>query len=699
MQSFAEMGLAPNVTHSLTQLKFEIPTPIQSKAIPVALQGRDILGSAQTGTGKTLAFTVPMIESLLKNPESTALIIVPTRELAQQVVSSVRDILSKGIAIRTALLIGGESITRQYRQLKDKPRIIVGTPGRIIDHLKQKTVHFNNAQFVALDEMDRMFDMGFSIQIAEIMKRVPQNRQTLMFSATLAPNIEKIAGEYLNNPERISVGSLTSPIAKIKQDILKVADKDKYEELLTQLNQREGSIIVFVKTKFGAEKLADKLIKESHKASAIHGDLRQHKREKVINSFRNGRERIMVATDVAARGLDIPHIQHVINYDLPQCPEDYIHRIGRTGRAGAEGQAICFVSPQESKLWRAIDALINGGEHIDTGNNRGGGRGGRSGGGRDQGRGRREDSNAWIFKDKNSSSERSFSPRSRDGDSAPSFRRDRDDSRPSFKRREFDDSRPRRAEGSDRKDFDFHDARRRPVKTFGEMSIDGRPESQFKSTSSRGEFSRDARGPKESFSRDQGSFDRKPRFERDGERSFDRKPGGFSRSSSSEGRPGGFNRSGSSEGRPGGFSRSGSSEGRPGGFSRSGSSEGRPGGFSRSGSSEGRAEGFGRSERSSSFGEKRNDRGFEPKREGGFEGRSSSGFGAKRSFDSKPSFGGGDSKPSFGRRDDDSSSRGSFGARKPASAGGFKKPFGKDSGRPSFGGKPSSAGRKSFFRD
>jgi superfamily II DNA/RNA helicase len=359
MMNFNEMRLPPVLTKVLDRLDFKNATPIQAQTIPLALEGNDIIGSAQTGTGKTLAFILPTINKLLSTPEGAALILAPTRELAQQVINVARQLLDNIPSIKTALLIGGEPISKQFNQLKHKPRIIVGTPGRVIDHLERKTLRYDNITFLVLDETDRMFDMGFSIQIEKIINKLPKNRQTLMFSATFSAKIEQLAAKYLNQPKRVAVGSNITPVLSLKQESMKVVEAEKYTKLLLQLDQRQGSIIVFVKTKINADRLASKLCKEKHVASAIHGDLRQHKRERVIKEFRYGRCRIMVATDVAARGLDVPHVQHVINYDLPQDPEDYLHRVGRTARAGADGCALSFISPQDDRKWYAIQRFMN----------------------------------------------------------------------------------------------------------------------------------------------------------------------------------------------------------------------------------------------------------------------------------------------------------------------------------------------------
>jgi superfamily II DNA/RNA helicase len=263
------------------------------------------------------------------------------------------------IGIGNALLIGGESMQKQLRKLNNRARIIVGTPGRINDHLKRKSLNLSKVNYLVLDETDRMLDMGFAPQIELILNFIPKEHQTLLFSATLPNNILKISQKYLSDPERISVGSLSAPIAKIKQETFEVSQDKKYHELINQLVERSGSILVFVKTKHGADKIVKRLKFDGHKADAIHGNLRQSKRDRVITGFRNGNTRILIATDVAARGLDIPLIQHVINYDLPQVSEDYVHRIGRTGRAGKEGSALTFLTPSDRSMWNSISRLID----------------------------------------------------------------------------------------------------------------------------------------------------------------------------------------------------------------------------------------------------------------------------------------------------------------------------------------------------
>ena len=359
MENFKVLKIEDSLKDSLQKMNFTKPTPIQGMAIPVALEGKDILGTAQTGTGKTLAFSIPLINKLILDKNAFALVMCPTRELASQVMEAIKSIISDKIRIKTALLIGGEAMQKQLRQLGNRSRIIVGTPGRINDHLKRKSLNLSSTKYLVLDETDRMLDMGFTPQIEMILKFVPKDHQTLLFSATLPQNIIRISDRYLNKPERISAGATSVPIAKIKQETLQVYKENKYDELIDQFLARKGSILVFVKTKRGADKMVKKLKEEGHSADAIHGDLRQSKRDRVINSFRKGLKRILIATDVAARGLDIPLIQHVINYDLPQVPEDYIHRIGRTARAGSEGSALTFLTPDDRSMWNSINRLID----------------------------------------------------------------------------------------------------------------------------------------------------------------------------------------------------------------------------------------------------------------------------------------------------------------------------------------------------
>jgi superfamily II DNA/RNA helicase len=358
---FDTLNLPAKMMTALKNMNYQTPTAIQAQAIPFALQGRDILGSARTGTGKTAAFSIPMIERLMRDDQSMALVLAPTRELAAQTLDVVHKLTQNNRDLGTALLIGGDSMGKQFEQLRRNPRIIIGTPGRINDHLRRNPKLLSRVVYVAVDEADRMLDMGFSEQIDDIFKTIPKERQMLMFSATFPESIIKFSRKYLNNPERVSVGEAKADAPKINHDIKRTSDNDKYTDLVAELVARDGSVIIFVKTQHGTEHLAKRLDADDHASVVIHGGLRQNQRERAVRAFRNQRARIMVATDVAARGLDIPHIEHVINYDLPQVPEDYIHRIGRTGRAGASGNAIAFVTPSDVGKWNAINRILNPG--------------------------------------------------------------------------------------------------------------------------------------------------------------------------------------------------------------------------------------------------------------------------------------------------------------------------------------------------
>jgi ATP-dependent RNA helicase DeaD len=366
MENFQSLGLPEALSNALAAMQFTAPTPIQAQTIPFALQGLDVLGTAQTGTGKTAAYGIPLISHLLNSQEGTALVLTPTRELASQVLAALQQMLGKKTSIKTALIIGGDSMDKQLNQLRQNPRIVVGTPGRLNDHLSRGTLKLDKAGFLVLDETDRMLDMGFGIQIEQIAEFLPYKRQTLMFSATLPSNIQNLSSQYLKDAKRVSIGSTISAADTIKQETIRTTESDKHGILLEQLDIHNGSCIVFVKTKMATERLATKLRDHGHTADAIHGDLRQRHREKVIRCFRARKNRILVATDVAARGLDIPHIECVLNYDLPQCEEDFIHRIGRTGRAGSEGTAVSLITPQDHLKWRNIHRMMNPGVKLDS---------------------------------------------------------------------------------------------------------------------------------------------------------------------------------------------------------------------------------------------------------------------------------------------------------------------------------------------
>jgi len=369
LQNFQELNLHKDLNASLAKINFKKPTPVQVKAIPLILNSRDVLGSAHTGTGKTAAFCIPLIEMVLNNKCKRAIILAPTRELAKQIEAVIQTLLVSKSKVKCLSLVGGEPIGKQLNRLRSNPQIIIGTPGRVHDHLNKKSLDLSKANFLILDEMDRMLDMGFSIQIDKILKFIPKEKQTLMFSATISKSIEKLSSKYLNNPERVTVEEDKNDIPKIEQKIINLSNDEKLPYLVRHIQEKHGLMLVFVKTKRGAKKLAKQLYKEGFEADAIHGDLRQNKRSAVIKKFRSNKIQVLVATDVAARGLDIPNIEHVINYDLPQQAEDFIHRIGRTGRAGAKGQAWSYVTKSDSRKWREIEKILYPGKKTSLNEN------------------------------------------------------------------------------------------------------------------------------------------------------------------------------------------------------------------------------------------------------------------------------------------------------------------------------------------
>lgn len=354
--NFSDIGVSPDILKILDKLSLTSPTPIQKQAIPVALKGTDIVGIAQTGTGKTFAFGIPIIQKLLSS-SGQALVLVPTRELALQVNESIRKLADR-LNITTIVLIGGESISRQFFELKRRPRLIIATPGRLIDHLKRKSIKLDQIKTLVLDEADMMLDMGFLPQIEEILRSVPKERQTMLFSATMPVLIANLATKYLKLPIRIEVAPQGTIVKNVTQEMIVLEAKDKMKYLEKIIKENEGSILIFVRTRYGVKNIAKKLISNGHKATEIHSDLSQGQRKRALDSFKSGRSRIMVATDVAARGLDVKGIELVINYDLPDSSSDYVHRIGRTARAGKKGKAISLATPSQLKNIKAIEALI-----------------------------------------------------------------------------------------------------------------------------------------------------------------------------------------------------------------------------------------------------------------------------------------------------------------------------------------------------
>ncbi|WP_274652184.1 DEAD/DEAH box helicase [Paenibacillus humicola] len=348
MKTFAEFGLEPKVLQAITELGFEESTPIQSKSIPIALTGSDLIGQAQTGTGKTAAFGIPLINKIpVTEDRIIALIMTPTRELAIQVSEEIGK-LSRYKGIRSLPIYGGQEIGRQIRALKKRPQIIIGTPGRLLDHINRKTIKLDDVQTVVLDEADEMLDMGFMEDITSILSLVPDERQTMLFSATMPPNIQRLAQQFLKNPEHVSVIPKQVSAPLIDQAYIEVHERQKFEALSRLLDMESPELaIIFGRTKRRVDELSEALQKRGYSADGLHGDLSQNQRDAVMRKFRDGSIDVLVATDVAARGLDVSGVTHVINFDLPQDPESYVHRIGRTGRAGKEGTAWSFVTPRE----------------------------------------------------------------------------------------------------------------------------------------------------------------------------------------------------------------------------------------------------------------------------------------------------------------------------------------------------------------
>lgn len=360
MNQFSDFNLSPALKKRLAAVNFITPTPVQAQAIPPALEGRDILATAQTGTGKTLSFLIPVIEHLQKTPGKgpATLILLPTRELAMQVETAFRT-LSSGTNLQVALVVGGVAEGPQLQAIRRGARLIVATPGRLEDYLNRKLIKLGQIQILVLDEVDRMLDMGFQPAIRRIVSSIPSGRQTLCYSATLDAQIQAIAHDYLKNPVRIEVGSVLKPSENIELRTFEVEQDKKLELLQHLLNSEKGSFLVFVRTKHGADRVAKKLSHSGWSATQIHGDRTQSQRNAALRSFSEGRHRVLVATDVAARGIDVSHIAHVVNYDLPKVAEDFVHRVGRTGRAANRGIASTFAIPSERKDLRKIERTLS----------------------------------------------------------------------------------------------------------------------------------------------------------------------------------------------------------------------------------------------------------------------------------------------------------------------------------------------------
>ncbi len=359
---FGGLGIAPNLLDVISKLGFKTPTSIQHKAIPVAVEGKDIIGIAQTGTGKTLAFGVPLVQQLLKNPSAGSgrggkgLIILPTRELALQVEEAIQQI-GRAFGIRTVVLIGGASMYEQVRQIRNNPHIVIGTPGRINDHIQQRTLNLRDVSILVLDEADRMLDMGFAPQIKKILDVVPKNRQTMLFSATMPESIAKIASNHMKLPVRVEIAKSGTTAKNIEHELFVVKKEQKLALLKKLLAEYKGSVLIFLRIKHNARKICNELRNIGISSAEIHSNRSLGQRKEALEGFKLGRYRVLVATDIASRGIDVKGIELVVNFDLPEDAEDYVHRIGRTGRAGMSGKAISFCLPDQGSKVREIERL------------------------------------------------------------------------------------------------------------------------------------------------------------------------------------------------------------------------------------------------------------------------------------------------------------------------------------------------------
>ncbi len=357
---FSEFSISAALLARLNHNKFTIPTPVQAWAIPPALEGRDVLATAQTGTGKTLSFLVPIVEMLLKAEVrcANALVLLPTRELAMQVEKVYRAVRPNSEHM-VALVVGGMAERPQLDTIRRGARLIVATPGRLEDYIKRRLVKLDQVQIVVFDEVDRMLDMGFQPAIARIAAELPAVRQTLCYSATLEGAVRDVAQRYLKNPVRIEIGNVSKPAENVELRTFEVEQSQKQELLEHLLGKEKGSFLVFVRTKHGAERLARRLERSGHAAAQIHGDRTQSQRNSALKGFSDGRHRVLVATDVAARGIDVKNIAHVVNYDMPKLAEDFIHRVGRTGRASEKGVASTFAMPAERGDLKKIERTLS----------------------------------------------------------------------------------------------------------------------------------------------------------------------------------------------------------------------------------------------------------------------------------------------------------------------------------------------------
>ncbi len=361
MQHFSELNLCSALRKNIDQNSFVTPTPVQAQAIPPLMEGRDVVATAQTGTGKTLAFAIPLIEALAAMPRGKtirALILTPTRELAIQVDAAFRQV-AHGMHIRTAVVVGGMSESNQLRDIKVGAQVVIATPGRLCDYLDRRLIDLSGAAMVVLDEADRMLDMGFLPSLRTILDKLPAKRQTMLFSATMVQSVEGLVNSYVRNPVRIAVEASAETTGQIDFFAYEVAQGSKFDLLEHLLKHEKGSFLVFVGTKEGADRLTKFLERGGHQVASIHGDRSQSQRNQSLQGFKDGVYRVLVATDVAARGIHVDDIAHVVNYDLPYEPENFTHRVGRTGRAGARGASWTFVTPLERRDVRNYERALN----------------------------------------------------------------------------------------------------------------------------------------------------------------------------------------------------------------------------------------------------------------------------------------------------------------------------------------------------
>ena len=357
LNRFSELPLSQALQQQLARANFITPTPVQAAAIPPALEGRDVLATAQTGTGKTLSFLIPLFERMPKDAKgATALVLLPTRELAMQVLEAWRQLT--GSQRGAAIVCGGLAEGPQLEAIRRGVRLIVATPGRLEDYLSRQLVDLSGVKILVLDEVDRMLDMGFKPSIRRIAAALPAARQTLCYSATLSPEIREVAKDYLKNPARVEIGSVLKPSPNVELQTFEVPADKKQELLEHLLGTQPGSFLVFVRTKHGADRVARRLARSGHAATCIHGDRSQSQRNAALRSFAQGQHRVLVATDVAARGIDVPEVAHVVNFDMPKEAEDFVHRVGRTGRASSHGIASTFAVPDETQTLRKMERRL-----------------------------------------------------------------------------------------------------------------------------------------------------------------------------------------------------------------------------------------------------------------------------------------------------------------------------------------------------